>query len=70
MLGKPGAVYFDKHSGKLIFVADGLGSAKAAVKFDPKKLKKGTMNWVVSAFRVSDEAVAGAVKGGEWDIVQ
>ena len=70
LLGKPGAVYFDKHSGKLIFVADGLGPAKAAIEFDPKKLKKGTMNWVVSAFRVSDEAVAGAVKGGEWDIVQ
>ena len=66
MIDKPGAIYRDRKSGKLIFVAEEFGPTKAAVEFDPKKTKGG-INLIVSAFRVSDEASAGAVKGEEWE---
>jgi len=69
LLSRPGAVYLDNHSGKLIFVSESLGPTKAALEFDPKKTKGG-VNLIVSAFRVSDEAVAGSVKGGDWTIIK
>ena len=68
LLEKPGAIYFDKHSGKLVFVAEEIGPTKAVVEFDPKKIDG--LNQLSTAFRVSDEAIAGAVKGGEWEIVE
>ena len=69
LIDKPGAIYRDRKSGKLIFVAEEFGPTKAAVEFDPKKTKGG-INLIVSAFRVSDEAIAGAVKGEEWEPIQ
>lgn len=69
LIDKPGAIYRDRKSGKLIFVAEELGPTKAAVEFDPKKTKGG-FNLIVSAFRISDEAIAGAVKGEEWEPIQ
>lgn len=70
LLEAPGAIYLDKHSGKLIFVAESIGPTKVAVEFNPVKLKKSALNLVETAFRVSDEAIAGAVKGHEWEIVE
>lgn len=64
-----GALYYDHRSGNLVFVADGLGPAKAAVRFRPGSGDDGR-NLVVSAFRVDDATVAVAVKGGEWEIVR
>lgn len=70
LLESPGAIYYDTGSGKLIFVADGLGPTKIALEFDPKKLKKSGLNLIRGAFRVSDETIAGQVKGGEWEVVE
>lgn len=70
LLDRPGAIYYDTGPGSLIFVADAIGPAKIAVKFDPKKLKTTGMNMVVGAFRVDDVTVAGAVKGGKWDVIE
>lgn len=70
VLDAPAAIYFDTISNKLIFVSDGLGPMKLALEFDPKKLKKSTANLIKSAFRVSDETIAGQVKGGEWKVVE
>lgn len=67
---RPGAIYLDSRSGKLIFVIEEIGPAKIAVEFNPSKLKKSDFNLVESAFRVSDEAIAGAVKSGEWTPVE
>ncbi|AUB85158.1 phage minor head protein [Candidatus Thiodictyon syntrophicum] len=67
LLRNPGAIYRDTRSGKLMFVSESLGPAKVAVEFDPGKTRKqGGLNQIVSAFRVDDMNIAGAVKGGEW----
>jgi hypothetical protein len=66
LLDAPGSVYLDTHSGKLIFVAEEIGPTKLALEFNPRKLKKTDYNLIESAFRVSDESIAGSVKGGEW----
>ena len=70
MLDKPGAIYFDTVSSKLMFVADGIGPVKLALEFDPKKMKKAGINLIKSAFRVSAATIAGQVKGGEWQVVE
>ncbi len=65
-LHKPGAIYHDTGSGNLVFVADGIGPNKAAVEFVGKAVKRKGVNQITTAFRVDDEAIAGAVKGGQW----
>lgn len=67
LLDTPSGVYLDTHSGKLVFVADGIGPEKAAVEFDPRSNEP--INLVDSAFRVSAVDVAGAVKGNQWLVV-
>lgn len=69
LLDSPSAIYFDTRSGHLMFVSDGLGPTKAAIEFDPAQTREA-FNPVVSAFRVSDMDVAGAVKGGVWEVVR
>ena len=65
-----GDVYFDTQSEHLIFVGDGIGQTKIAVEFEPLKTRKrGDLNRIVTAFRVSDVDVSGMVKGGVWVIV-
>ncbi|MDD3355072.1 phage minor head protein [Zoogloea sp.] len=66
LLESPGAIYLDGKSGKLIYVAEEIGPSKLAVEYDPARIKGIAAAVVESAFRVSDEAIAGAVKGGEW----
>ena len=66
----PPAIYFDTGSGKLMYVGDGLGPMKVALEFDPVKLKKADVNVIEGAFRVSDETIAGSVKGGVWEVVR
>lgn len=64
---RKGDIYFDKHSGHLVFVGDGIGQSKMAVEFEPLKTRKhGGLNRIVTAFRVSDVDVAGMVKGELW----
>lgn len=70
LLDSPGAIYLDKASGKLIFIAEALGPAKVAVEFDTAKPKQADVNLIKSAFRVSDESISGAVKGGEWLVIE
>lgn len=70
LLNNPGSIYLDTRSGKLIFVADGIGPTKVAIEFNPHKTRSEEMNMVESAFRVSAEDVAGEVKGGIWVIVE
>ena len=60
LLDTPGAIYLDKVSGNLVFVADGSGPMKAVVRYDQASHR------VVAAFRVSAADVAGALKGGQW----
>jgi hypothetical protein len=67
---EPPAIYFDTGSGKLMYVADGLGPMKLALEFDPVKLKKTDVNVIESAFHVSDETIAGDVKGGVWKVIR
>ena len=67
LLENPDGVYLDTHSGKLLFVADGIGPEKSAVEFDPRSNK--LLNLVDSAFRISAVDVAGAVKGEQWLVV-
>lgn len=69
LLDQPGNIYRDTSSGKLIFVADGIGPTKAAVEFDPKKTKQG-LNELSTAFRVSAVDVAGMVKGLLWELIR
>lgn len=69
-INAPGAIYRDRHSGNLIFVAEELGPAKIAVEFAGKKAGEDAANEIVSAFRVDDAAIAGAVKGGKWEVVE
>lgn len=69
LLDEPAGIYFDTHSRHLIFVSDGLGPTKAAVEFEAAP-GPDSLNEVVSAFRVSDVDVAGAVKGGRWQVVK
>lgn len=66
LLDRPAGVYRDNRSGHLIFVADGAGPTKAAVEFVTESSGGVRANLVVSAFRVSDLDIAGAVKGGQW----
>ncbi|AFL75392.1 phage minor head protein [Thiocystis violascens] len=71
LLDRPGAIYYDKKKGTLIFVAEMLGPSKIAVEFAPKDTRSsGGMNQVVTAFRVDDMSIMGAVKGDLWDIVE
>lgn len=64
---RKGDIYFDTHSEHLIFVGDGIGQTKIAVKFEPLKTRKhGGLNRIVTTFRVSDVDVAGMVKGKLW----
>lgn len=67
---RDGAVYYQDAGGHLVFVANGIGPAKLAVVFDPRKLKRGDYNLLVSAYRTSAEAVAGMVKGGQWRVAR
>ena len=63
------AIYMDTKSGYLIFVADGIGPMKAALEFAPTT-EPNTPNTIVGAFRVSAMDVAGAVKGGQWQVLK
>lgn len=66
-----GDIYFDTRSQHLMFVGTGKGQTKIAVEFEPLKTKKkGDLNRIVTAFRVSDMDVSGMVKGGVWLIVK
>lgn len=67
---EPISIYFDTGSKKLMYVSDGLGPMKVALEFDPVKLKKSDVNAIEGAFHVSDEAIAGSVKGGVWEVVR
>lgn len=70
-LDRPGAIYYDKKKGTLIFVAEMMGPSKIAVEFAPKDTRaSGGLNQVVTAFRVDDISIAGAIKGELWDIVE
>lgn len=64
LLDTPGAIYLDTGSDNLVYVADEIGPMKTVVKL----AKDGAA--VVSAFRVSDVAIAGDVKGGKWQVVE
>ncbi|MBI5659888.1 MAG: hypothetical protein HZC43_10165 [Nitrosomonadales bacterium] len=70
VLDRPGAIYFDTHRGRLVFVAENLGPEKVILEFDPKKLKGSKMNLVIAAFRIDDATIAGNVKGGVWELVE
>jgi hypothetical protein len=63
VLEAPPAVYMDEATGNLIYVADGIGPTKIAVRF----AKDGM---VATAFRVSAEEIALSVKGGKWTVVR
>ena len=69
LLRAPGAIYRDRANGTLIFVADGIGPTKAAVRFEAKRAKDGR-NLIVSAFRVDDITIAGSIEGGEWEVIE
>lgn len=69
LLRNPSGVYLDSANGHLVYVADGEGPAKAAVEFAGAP-DAGSLNEVVSAFRVSAESIAGMVKGGQWLVVR
>ena len=60
LLDTPGAVYRDTADATLVYVADGAGPMKAAVRYDQAQ------GAVVSAFRVAAADVAGNIKGGAW----
>lgn len=63
VLEAPPAVYMDEATGNLIYVADGIGPTKIAVRF----AKDGM---VATAFRVSAEDIALSVKGSKWTVVR
>lgn len=63
VLEAPPAVYMDEATGNLIYVADGIGPTKIAVRF----AKDGM---VATAFRVSAEDIALSVKGRKWTVVR
>lgn len=71
LVDEPGAIYFDTHSGNLIYVNDGIGATKIAVQFDPKKTSKTQgINTVRTTFRISAEDIAADVKGGIWKVIK
>lgn len=63
VLEAPPSVYMDEVTGNLIYVADGIGPTKIAVRF----AKDGM---VATAFRVSAEDIALSVKGSKWTVVR
>lgn len=65
VLDTPDAIYRDAATGKLIYVADGIGPTKVIVEFEPSA-QAGIAGSVVSAFRTSAVDVAGMVKGARW----
>jgi hypothetical protein len=70
MLRRAERIYIDTHSRKLVFVGDGATAAeKIVVEFDPAKLKKAGINKISTAFRVSEDDVNSAVKGGLWEVL-
>ena len=73
MVAAPDQLLYDTRSDKLLFVdlaRDG-SSARLAVEFDFKTKKEpGTVNMIVSAFRVAQDSIAGAVKGGIYRVIK
>jgi hypothetical protein len=69
LIERPSGVYQDTRSGHLILVADGTGPEKVALEYSTRAAPQGA-TWIVSAFRVSALDIAGAVKGGQWKVVQ
>ncbi len=73
MLESPSQLLFDTRSGKLLYLypAGGTDAAKIAVEFDYlQKRGKGTVNHVVSAFKVEQAALNAGIKGGHYEIIQ
>ena len=73
MLYSPSQLLFDTRSGKLLYLypAGGTDAAKIAVEFDYlQKRGKGTVNHVVSAFKVEQAALNAGIKGGHYEIIQ
>ena len=60
LLDAPGGLYREAATDNLIYVAAGAGPAKAALKYEQANHR------VVTSFRVSAEAVAAALRGGQW----
>ncbi|WP_136414811.1 phage minor head protein [Herbaspirillum sp. ST 5-3] len=73
ILEKPDQILFDTVHGKLFYVAstsDPQRDARIAVEFDYLlKKKKGETNLLVSAFRVSKDALAGWIVGKLYEVV-
>lgn len=72
ILESPAQILFDTRSGKLLYVypAGGADSAKIAVEFDyQQKRGKGTVNLVVSAFKVVQATLNAEIKGGHYEVV-
>lgn len=72
MLDAPGQVLYDTRSGHLIFVAATQDPrlAKIAVEFDYlQKREKGLVNMIVSAYKTQTADIEGAVKGGQYEVV-
>lgn len=72
-LDKPEQVLYDKHSGHLIYViaAGDSRSGKLAVEFDYLlKKPKGETNMIISAYKTEAGDIAGAIKGGQYDVVK
>jgi hypothetical protein len=73
ILETPAQVLFDTRSGKLLYVysVKGTSNAKITVEFDyQQKREKGTVNRVVSAFKVDQTAIDAEIKGGHYEIIQ
>lgn len=73
MLDAPDQVLYDTRSGKLVYVAPSSDPRKAkfVVEFDFKLKKgKGETNLLVSAFKTPAEDIAGAIAGGQYEVVK
>lgn len=73
MLANPEQILYDTVSGKLIYVAPSGGSEtpKLAVEFDYRlKKDKGQTNMLVSAFKVSKDALIGWIMGKLYEVVK
>jgi hypothetical protein len=63
ILEAPPAIYMDGTTGNLIYVADGIGPAKIAVKFSKDGL-------IATAFRVDEKDISILVKGKKWIVIE
>jgi len=72
VVGDPEQVLFDTRTGKLIYIyaSDDSRAIKMSVEFDPKKIKGGPLNMIVSGFKQPAVTIAEMIRGRLYEVVQ